>query len=212
MARDRFDDENADDRRDDRDDRDRGERGRDDRRDDDYDERPRRSGDMAAARAKVGAPGLMLILCGLVATLLGGASLAMTIANPAFVVETTFDRFTIPLVESQPPSPQRDAQLAQLREQRAAAVAQAQQGINPVNLGLNLLFMIPSLLILVGGIKMRSLSGYGLAMTGAIFALIPCSNSCVCLAMPFGLWALIVLLNADVKAAFRRPAADSLDR
>jgi hypothetical protein len=61
--------------------------------------------------------------------------------------------------------------------------------------------LVSNVLILIGGVRMKSLSGYPLAMTGAIAAIVPL-NSCCCIAMPVGIWALIVLVNADVKAAF----------
>jgi hypothetical protein len=41
-------------------------------------------------------------------------------------------------------------------------------------------------------------------MTGAISALIPCEVYCWIPSLPFGIWALIVLNNAEVKAAFGR--------
>jgi hypothetical protein len=41
-----------------------------------------------------------------------------------------------------------------------------------------------------------------MAMTAAILAIVPCSCCCI-LNMPFGIWSLVVLLNEQVKAAFR---------
>ena len=61
---------------------------------------------------------------------------------------------------------------------------------------------------------MRSLSGYGLALTGSIAAIIPISGCC-CLTMPVGIWALVVLLNPVVKAGFglrRARRDDDYDR
>jgi hypothetical protein len=57
-------------------------------------------------------------------------------------------------------------------------------------------------LIFFGAMKMKKLESYGLAMTAAILSLIPCLSICCILGIPFGIWALVVLLNADVKAAF----------
>jgi hypothetical protein len=59
--------------------------------------------------------------------------------------------------------------------------------------------------IILGGIVMCMRKAYGLAVTGAILSAIPClsPSACPCLfGMAIGIWALIVLLNADVKAAF----------
>lgn len=54
-----------------------------------------------------------------------------------------------------------------------------------------------------GGLKMKNLESYGLAMAGSIVALIPCIGSCCCLGIPVGIWALIVLNKPEVKSAFR---------
>jgi hypothetical protein len=55
--------------------------------------------------------------------------------------------------------------------------------------------------ILMGGIKMKQLQSYGLVMTAAIFALLPCGNCC-CIGLPLGIWALVVLNKPEVKNAF----------
>ncbi|MEN6450095.1 MAG: hypothetical protein ABFC96_06365 [Thermoguttaceae bacterium] len=60
-----------------------------------------------------------------------------------------------------------------------------------------------SILILIGGQRMRRLQSYGLAMTAAIVAVIPCIAPCCLLTLPFGIWALIALNDPSVKAAFR---------
>jgi hypothetical protein len=57
---------------------------------------------------------------------------------------------------------------------------------------------------MLAGIRMRKLSGYGMAITGAILAMFPCSPGCCLIIGPVaGIWSLVVLFNADVKAAFR---------
>jgi predicted Zn finger-like uncharacterized protein len=56
-------------------------------------------------------------------------------------------------------------------------------------------------LITMGGIKMKQLQNYGLAMTASILALLPCGNCC-CIGVFFGIWALIVLNRPEVKDAF----------
>jgi ABC-type proline/glycine betaine transport system permease subunit len=50
---------------------------------------------------------------------------------------------------------------------------------------------------------MRQLKGRGLAIAGAILAMIPLFTCCCCvIGLPVGIWALVVLMNAEVKAAF----------
>ena len=57
--------------------------------------------------------------------------------------------------------------------------------------------------IIFGAVKMMNLQSYGLAMAAAIVASIPCISPCCCLAMIPGIWSIVVLTNAEVKAAFR---------
>jgi hypothetical protein len=70
---------------------------------------------------------------------------------------------------------------------------------------ITLLVLLSGILSLLGGIRMRNLGGYGLAVTGSILALFPCITPGCCLIIgPIaGIWSLVVLSNAEVKAAFR---------
>ena len=65
-------------------------------------------------------------------------------------------------------------------------------------------FLLPiiSLVVLVGAICMLKRTNYPLAMTGAIAGLIPCCGPCVVLAIPFAIWAIVLLLKPEVKASF----------
>ena len=69
--------------------------------------------------------------------------------------------------------------------------------------GSGILNMIVAIVMLVGAIKMKKLESYGFAMTASILAVIPCFSPCCCLDLPFGIWALVVLSDARVRAAFR---------
>ena len=64
-----------------------------------------------------------------------------------------------------------------------------------------------SLVIFVGAWKMKNLSGSGWARAGSILAMIPCVSGCCLLGLPFGIWALMVLSNRDVKRAFAHTAS-----
>lgn len=63
--------------------------------------------------------------------------------------------------------------------------------------------IIMAVVILIGAMKMMKLQSWGFAMAVAILAMIPCFSPCCVLGLPFGIWALIVLVDAQVKAAFR---------
>jgi hypothetical protein len=56
-------------------------------------------------------------------------------------------------------------------------------------------------ILFLGALKMKNLESFGLAMTASIIALIPCHYCCL-LGIPFGIWALITLMQEDVKSAF----------
>lgn len=58
-----------------------------------------------------------------------------------------------------------------------------------------------AILILVGALKMKSLSSYALAMTACIISMLPC-HACCCLGLPFGIWGLVILNKPEVKDAF----------
>ena len=55
--------------------------------------------------------------------------------------------------------------------------------------------------VLFGAIKLLRLQNRGMAMAGAVVAMLPCQCCCV-LGLPFGIWALVVLSKPEVKSAF----------
>ena len=74
--------------------------------------------------------------------------------------------------------------------------------MEPFNLPLNLLALILSVLTLMAGIKMLHRRSYGLVMAGVIVGMLPCLSGCCCTGLPFGIWALIVLSNPEVRKSF----------
>ncbi len=57
-------------------------------------------------------------------------------------------------------------------------------------------------IVFVGTGHMRQLRNYGFAVAAAIIACIPCIGPCFVLSIPFGIWALVVLFDPAVRAAF----------
>ncbi|MBW8038725.1 MAG: serine/threonine protein kinase [Planctomycetes bacterium] len=69
---------------------------------------------------------------------------------------------------------------------------------------LPILLMLPVAgITILGAWKMRKLELYGLAITASIVAMLPCTPGFI-IGLPAGIWALMVLKQPDVKAAFRR--------
>ncbi len=62
-----------------------------------------------------------------------------------------------------------------------------------------------SLLVILGGIRMMALKNYGIAVFASILAALPAISCSACCAVGeiVGIWALIVLLSAEVRAAFQ---------
>ncbi len=52
-------------------------------------------------------------------------------------------------------------------------------------------------------LKMMKLESWGMALTASILAMVPMLSPCCLLGIPFGIWALIVLMDQGVKSAFR---------
>jgi hypothetical protein len=88
-----------------------------------------------------------------------------------------------------------------IRQPRGDAFPMMFQG--GMNVGLAVVELAVGAVILIGAMKMKKLESYGFALTAAIVAMIPCISPCCLLGLPFGIWALVVLNDASVKAAFR---------
>jgi predicted Zn finger-like uncharacterized protein len=65
--------------------------------------------------------------------------------------------------------------------------------------------LLTRLLQIIGAISLFRVRGYGLAMTAAICAMLPCDVYCCIGSLPFGIWALIMLNKPEVKSAFQLP-------
>jgi phage FluMu protein Com len=63
--------------------------------------------------------------------------------------------------------------------------------------------IVAGVVVIMGALKMKNLESYGFSMAAAIIAMVPCISPCCWLGLPFGIWALVVLSDAGVKASFR---------
>ncbi len=152
------------------------------------------------ARTRTGAPGVFLIILGVLGMLTSCAFLTFT-HNLAPV------RDWMKEVEAkQPPGEMKD----RIRQ----SIEDLEQADTPEGRMLNTALyggtLFASLLVSIAGFKMRSLTGYPLALVGAVLAIIPL-NGCCCFTTPFGIWALVVLLNPDVKDGFGRATRHAED-
>lgn len=56
--------------------------------------------------------------------------------------------------------------------------------------------------ILWVALQMKELKGWMLSAVASILAMIPCISPCCIIGLPIGIWALVVLMKPEVKAAF----------
>jgi hypothetical protein len=82
----------------------------------------------------------------------------------------------------------------------------AENSVGPVASGINAIFILVSLLILLGGIQMLRSKSWGLALTASILSMVNIVSCCCIIGLPIGIWSLVVLLAADVKQHFARHA------
>jgi hypothetical protein len=82
---------------------------------------------------------------------------------------------------------------------------EAKAWMHPLLLAICVFGMLANVFNMVAAIQMLRVRTWGLALAGCIVAALPFVSSALCLiTLPFSLWALVVLLKPEVRAAFRR--------
>lgn len=74
--------------------------------------------------------------------------------------------------------------------------------VGPIGLVTAFVALAIGVVVLMGALKMKDGRSYGFALAATILAMVPCISPCCCLGLPFGIWALVVLLKPEVKTAF----------
>jgi hypothetical protein len=169
-----------------------------------YDDRgPERppGGSVERARARVRVPAVLLILTGAVGLLLTAVNL-INYPNLGAQLDAQFGEMKDKI--------DKDPKLTDdQKQEQKDFLGKFRDGTEQAALPVYLVHAVVALVVLLGGVKMLSLSGRGLAITGSVLAMIPCVNSLCCiLGLPVGIWALVVLSNPEVKAAFGAAARD----
>jgi hypothetical protein len=165
--------------------------------------RPSGGGDPVAGRAKAKTVGTALLLYGLFSLVLSLVSLGLYAASPETIAKPYHDMMKDMFKDAprQPGQPDPVPPYEDFKKQM-----QVQNSIGAV------VTSIGSVITILGGLKMRSASGKGLAMTGAILAMIPCFTGCCCVGLFVGIWAVVTLGNPDVKAAYEDGSRFAGDR
>lgn len=66
---------------------------------------------------------------------------------------------------------------------------------------LGLLGMTMSGLLIFGGMQMRNLKSYGVAIAACVVGMLPCTGCC-CITLPLGIWTLTILMRPEIKSSF----------
>jgi hypothetical protein len=124
---------------------------------------------------------------------LKGPAIALMICAPLGIVFLLVD-FVFRIINSNNPEVAR-----QFGGQNPEAAAIG----NYVGMGFDWVAIILQIVVIAGAFQMLKGRNYGLAMAAAIISVIPCCSPCCILGIPFGIWALIVLNDQQVKTSFR---------
>ncbi len=68
--------------------------------------------------------------------------------------------------------------------------------------------LVSGIILVLGAARMFDLQSYGIALIAAVVAILPCAPGFP-ISLPFGIWALIVVLRHDVRTAFADEVAES---
>jgi hypothetical protein len=154
------------------------------RREDDWDEPPRRT-PQRAGRGVVIAPGVAVIVMGVFALLSSVFTLVQIVADPAGFRQQ-MQQIKAMMPGGGGPQPFDPLQVAKI---------------------VSGVFIVISLLQILGGGCMAARRAYPMAIIGAILAIINCNNVLICIPnFAVGIWAMIVLMLPGVRAHFTRPA------
>ena len=72
--------------------------------------------------------------------------------------------------------------------------------------GVSLISLVLAPVIIYGATKMMQAKKYKVARLAAILAILPFTSCCFLVGLPMGIWALAILAQTDVKAAFNYPS------
>jgi len=66
-----------------------------------------------------------------------------------------------------------------------------------------LLFLVKSVPLIYGGVQMMKLRSYAAALTAVVISFVPCCY-CYIIELPIAIWAVVVLSDYQIRAAFRK--------
>jgi hypothetical protein len=136
-------------------------------------------------------PGLVLLAFGMFSVFVSLLFLVVYIVSPDSMFRPIYD-YLLEGQKGQPPQERLPPYKKWVQEQQLRSVV------------FSILGLAGGFVIIVGGLKMRQMTGYRWAVAGALLAAIPGMNSCCCAGLPIGVWALVTLFGTDIRLAFTR--------
>jgi len=154
------------------------------------------AGDLERIKGRVQPAAIALIVVGILNLFFGLYMVVNSIITTVLPADKLREQ-QMEIFEMLPPSLREDASKKTADEMKTQALL--------INWPLTFFALLASVLPILGGVRMLSLKSYGLGVCAAISAAIPCISVTACcgLGEGIGIWALVVLLNPDVKSAFR---------
>ena len=146
-------------------------------------------------RQRVQAPAIALMVVGIV-NLLGVAWISFNVGSMTLISANRLQEQMLDMYKS---FPEIQAELTK------KPADELKNQIVLTGWGFVALGLLSSALTIGGGIRMLSLKSYSLGICGAIFAALPCVSGLACCGVGeiIAIWALVVLLNAQVREAFQ---------
>lgn len=142
--------------------------------DDHWDDEPSRErrgprgGDAQLGREKLQTPGILLLIFGLFSLFLGVALLVLYVGAPDTIARPYHD-FLSNMTKGVPQQPGQPPPVPPYEDFKQQLMVQGGVG--------SLVATIGSVVITLGGMRMRSAKGRGMALAGSILAIIPCTTS-----------------------------------
>lgn len=134
------------------------------------------------ARQALSVPSLLLIL-------MGALGVAFSLLN--VVMHATDGKMLVPLLDLAKDIPP---------ELRRLTVESLKGSL--FNYSTDALAVLANALTVFGALRMRAVRSYGLAVTGAVVAMVPGLGWCCCLGIPLGIWAIVTMSKPEVRAQF----------
>ena len=138
------------------------------------------------ALRRVNAPAISLMVFAAITMLFGLSGVFMKGAWMDFATQT-IEQMNIPI------------------DPNTRAMLDAQgQGLHPLDFVQLVFAAAINALIFFGALQMQRLQHWGLGLTAAILAMVPCCTSCCCIVgLPLGIWSIVVLNQPEVRGHFR---------